>query len=348
MVAGLATTGSNEELIVTVDEFITAKRPSWQRLEELLGKVRSRRLAALSAEELYEIGSLYRSATSDLAVARRDFGQHRVTDFLNGLVGRAHAEIYRNEATTWRRLREAVWQTAPQVWRAALPFTIVAALLFFVPALIAGIASYIAPAQAGLFFPGAEQLASLIQNDVEWWRDINMARTGNAALIASNNIQVTIQAFAGGVLLGTLTIFSMIFNGLMLGVVSGLSAHYGFSGRLWGFVAAHATVELSVIVFAGGAGLQLAWAIVRPGLLTRGAALRVAAQRAIVIALLCIPLLLIAGAIEAFISPSDLPVWIKYAVSIGSGVALYSYLFGAGRGMRGEGRGARETRRHET
>jgi uncharacterized membrane protein SpoIIM required for sporulation len=313
------------------EDFIAAKRPSWQRLEQLLSTSQSARLRALSAEELYELGRLYRQATSDLAVARRDFPQHRVTAFLNGLVGRAHGVIYRNEATTWGRIREFVLETYPRTWRATLPFTIVAFLFFMIPALIAFAVAFRDPTQAGLVFPGAEFLAERIRNEEEWWLDINNSRSGNAALIASNNILVTLQAFAGGMTLGLFTIYAMINNGLLLGVVSGLSAFYGFSDRLWGFVAAHASIELSVIFFAGGAGLQLAWAVLHPGLLTRGAALRVAAQRAIVIMVGCVPLLLIAGTIEAFISPSALPVWVKLAVSLGTGVALYSYLWGVGR-----------------
>lgn len=320
------------EINMTADEFISAKRTTWQRLEALLTQSGGGgRLTALSADELHELGALYRQTTSDLAVARRDYSTHRVTEFLNGLVGRAHATVYRNEATTWRRLRDAVVRTFPQVWRASLPFTIVAALVFLVPALVAGVVSYVAPTQAGLLLPGAEALASQIQSGNQWWRNINTSRTGNAALIASNNIFVTIQAFAGGLLVGTLTIYALLRNGLMLGVVAGLSAHHGFSAQLWGFIAAHATIELSVIVFGGGAGLQMAWAIIHPGLVPRGAALRVAAGRAGVIMLGCIPLLLVAGSIEAFISPSDLPVWVKAAVSIGTGVALYSYLLGSGR-----------------
>lgn len=315
---------------MVAEDFIAAKRPNWQRLESLLSKTQSARLQSLSAEELYELGRLYRQATSDLAVARREFPQHRVTEFLNGLVGRAHGAVYRNEATTWSRLREFVLVTFPQTWRALLPFTIVAFLFFALPALLAFVVSYRDPQQAGLVFPGAESLAEQIKNKQEWWQDINNARGGNAALIASNNILVTIQAFAGGMLLGLLTIYAMINNGLMLGVVAGLSAFYGFSDRLWGFIAAHAAIELSVIFFAGGAGLQLAWAVLHPGLLSRGAALRVAAQRAIIIMIGCVPLLMIAGTIEAFISPSNLPIWVKFAVSLGTGIALYSYLLGGG------------------
>lgn len=314
------------------EDFIDAKRHSWEQLELLLRRSQSARLAALSADELFELGRLYRQTTSDLAVARRDFRQHRVTEYLNGLVGRAHGQIYRNEVTTWNRLRDFVLLTFPRVWRATLPFTIVAFLLFFIPAVVAFAVAYRDPNNASLLFPDAEYLAEQIKAQEEWWLEINNSRTGNAAVIAANNILVTIMAFAGGMTLGLLTVYAMVNNGLLLGTVGGLSAFYGFSGRLWGFVAAHGAIELSVIFFAGGAGLQLAWAVLHPGLLTRGAALRQAAQRAVVIMLGCVPLLLIAGTIEAFISPSELPLWFKLLVSTATGVALYAYLWGFGRG----------------
>jgi len=321
---------------MVAEDFIDAKRPGWERLEALLRRSQGARLAALSADELLELGRLYRQATSDLAVARRDWGQHRVTEYLNGLVGRAHGQIYRNEATTWGRLRDFVLRGFPRAWRATLPFTIVAFLLFMLPAGAAFVVAYLDPNDASLVFPGAEYLAEQIRAEQEWWLDINNARAGNAAVIAANNIRVTIIAFAGGMTLGLLTIWAMVNNGLLLGTVAGLSAHYGFSSRLWGFVAAHASIELSVIFFAGGAGLQLAWAVLHPGLLTHGAALRQAAQRAVVIMLGCVPLLLIAGAIEAFISPSQLPVWVKLFVSAATGVALYAYVWGFGQTMNDE------------
>jgi len=214
------------------EDFITAKRTRWQELEQLLAKAQGNRLHALSAEELYRLGMLYRQATSDLAVARRDFPQHRVSDYLNGLVGRAHGQIYRSEALTWQRIGRAVLVSFPQTWRATLPFTAAAFLLFALPALIAFFVSYVAPSQAGLLLPGAEYVAEQIRDRHEWWREINQARTGNAALIAGNNILVTLQAFAGGMLLGLLTIYAMVYNGFMLRVSAGLSAHYGFSDRL--------------------------------------------------------------------------------------------------------------------
>ena len=317
--------------LMAAEDFIAAKRPSWQRLEALLGKARQGRLAGLDADELYELGRLYRQATSDLAVARRDWPSHQVLVYLNTLVGRAHGEIYREEATTWRRIRDFVLVRFPQTWRKTFPFMLLGFLFFTVPAIIAFVVSYRDPTQASLLFPAADMIVQDIQAGNEWWLSINDGRGTNATLIMSNNILVSLKAFAGGVFFGLYAMYLLINNGLMLGVIAGLSEYYDFSGRLWSFIAPHASIELSVIFFAGGAGMQMGYALVRPGLLTRGAALRVAAERAVTIMIGCVPLLVIAGLIEGFISPSNLPLGVKLFVSIGTGIALYTYLFGVGR-----------------
>jgi uncharacterized membrane protein SpoIIM required for sporulation len=45
----------------------------------------------------------------------------------------------------------------------------------------------------------------------------------------------------------------------------------------------------------------------------------------------CIPLLVVAGIIEGFISPAPISPLIKFAIAGITGVALYLYLFLAGR-----------------
>lgn len=315
------------------EDFITAKKTNWERLTVLLNRSQHGGLAALSAEEITELGRLYRSVTSDLAVARRDFPNHRVSEYLNGLVARAHAAVYQGRALRGRGIWEYVAVTLPRTFRETWPYTLVAFLMFLLPALVAFVIAYRDPTGATALFPGAEQVIEDIRNKREWWKEINeQGRAFSGTQIMTNNIQVSILAFAGGVLLGTLTLFVLAQNGLLLGIVAGASQALGFAGNLWGFVAAHGVVELSVIFIAGGAGLQLGWSIVRPGLLTRRAALTVAARRAVYLLLGCIPLLVIAGLIESFVSPSNLPIAAKFAVAIGSGALLYSYLLLAGRG----------------
>lgn len=316
------------------EDFITQKKPNWERLTGLLNKSQAG-LASLSAEELTELGRLYRSATSDLAAARRDFPTHRVAEYLNSLVARAHAAVYQNRAARGRGFLQFFTTTFPQAFRETWPFTLASFLMFFLPAVVGFIVSYRDPAAGATLMPGLEARIEDIRTQTEWWKEINNnGRAASASLIMTNNIQVSILAFAGGMLLGTLTLYTLVQNGLMLGVLAGAAQSLGFAANLWGFVAAHGVVELSVIFISGGAGLQLGWAMVRPGLLTRRTALTQAAQRAVVLLLGCTPLLVVAGTIEGFVSPSSLPLYVKLAVACGSGAAMYSYLLLSGRAQR--------------
>ena len=318
-----------------VEDFIAAKKPNWERLTAILDRSQRAGLAALSAEELTDLGRLYRSATSDLAVARRDFAGHRVADYLNGLVARGHAAVYQTRSARRRGIVEFFTQGFPRTFRATWGYTLAAFLMFLLPALASYWVAYRDPVAGAALFPGIEDRIQDIRDKREWWKDINdQGRAASASLIMTNNIRVAIIAFAGGMLLGVFTLYILAQNGLMLGIIAGAAHALGFAGNLWSFVAAHGMIELSVIFIAGGAGLQLGWSVVRPGLLTRRAALVLAARRAAQLLLGCIPLLVIAGTIEGFVSPSELPLVAKLAVSFGTGVLLYGYLLLAGRERR--------------
>jgi uncharacterized membrane protein SpoIIM required for sporulation len=313
------------------EEFIARRRAGWERLDELLARAGAG-IAGLSAEELRELGRLYRQAAADLAVARRDLPAHAVVAFLNGLVARGHAAVYRQSgAGGAARVRTFFVAGFPRAFRATWPATLVAFLMFFVPAVAGFVVTYRDPTLAAALLPGTEAIVEEVQAGNEWWQRINEeGRSQASAEIMTNNIGVAFRAFAGGVVFGVYTFYVLVTNGLLLGIVAGAAQRFSFAGNLWGFVAAHGVVELSVIFIAGGAGLQLGWALLRPGILTRRAALVVAARRALLLILGCVPLLVIAGLIEAFISPSPLPLAIKIGVAAASGLALYTYLLGVG------------------
>jgi uncharacterized membrane protein SpoIIM required for sporulation len=313
------------------NDFINRKKASWERLAHLLDRAGGG-LAALSAAELHELGRLYRQATSDLAVARRDFAQHPVSAYLNGLVARGHGAIYREGGGGPRKILTFFTQTFPQVFRATWVHTFVAFLMFLLPAIAAFVITAREPERAAILVPGSEMIVEAVQAGDEWWLRINeQGRARSSAEIMTNNIGVAIRAFAGGIFLGVYTLYILAFNGLLIGVVAGAAQHFGFAANLWGFIAAHGVLELSVIFIAGGAGLQIGWAIIHPGLLTRRTALVVAARRAVLLLLGCIPIFVLAGIIEGFISPSPLPVIVKISVAIISGIALLIYLVGVGR-----------------
>lgn len=314
------------------DKFLELRETDWKQLERLLTQA-TKRPDSLSTDDAEQLGNLYRTVTSDLALAQRDFPKDRVTVYLNQLVGRSHALIYQKRRWSWQSVWRYFRADIPIAFRNSLPYFFIALILFFGPAILAGVLTWIDPDLARFLLPlGAQNLIPQIEEGVLWTEISEDSRPFFSSIIATNNIRVTFLAFAGGILAGLLTIFVMILNGLMLGGLLGLTFHYGIGWGLTEFVVGHGVVELSVIVMAGGAGLMLGWAILQPGILSRGDALRLAALDAIKLVVASVPLLLIAALIEGFISPNEfIPFGAKVAVGLVSGALMYAWLLLGGR-----------------
>ncbi len=317
---------------VNVDEFVRARQATWQRLSNMLDGLQRGPLSQLSISELEELGRLYRAATSDLAIARRDYPDHRVTVYLNQLVGRAHHRVYRGEILELRRVSRFFLGGFPRLFRQTGRYTALGAALFLGAAAVGFAIVYINPDLADQLLPGQMQSVIPLIKRGEMWTDIPaQMRSVASSFIMTNNIQVAFLAFAGGVLFGLLTGYVLLFNGLTLGVVGALCQRYGLGLPFWSFVLPHGVIELSVIFIAGGSGLMLGHALLSPGLYRRRDALAQAAQKAVRLIIGSVPLLVMAGIIEGFISPSSLHPWGKIGIGLLTGVGLYGYLLLAGR-----------------
>lgn len=316
--------------MIVAEEFIQKKLPAWRRLEELLKRTQ-RGLYTLSAEDLQDLGRLYRQATSDLAIVQRDYPHDEVCTYVASLVARAHGQLYRGKGTHLNQIGSFFTQTFPRLFRKTWGHTLAAFLMFAIPALVSAFIAYRDPTSIELVMPGFQEIAHDIEQGHEWWKSINdTGRAASSSFIMTNNIRVTFLAFAGGITLGVFSLYVLAQNGILFGSVVGAAYRHDFADNLWGFVAPHGVVELSVIFIAGGAGLQLGWSILRPYLLTRRAALKVASVRAVQLLFGCAVLLVIAGLIEGFLSPSNLPLFLKIGFSLSSGFLLYGYLLFAG------------------
>lgn len=316
---------------MNLEFFFQQRRPSWQRMEKLLQQARSD-LGNLSAQELDELGLLYRALTSDLALAQRDFPSQQVTLYLNQLVGRAHALIYRSEPLRWRQLIHFYYIEFPQLYRKLLPYTLTAFVLFLAPALAAFGSVAVNP--EWIYVIEGPAIADLVEQveQGELWTDIAPGvRSAAAGLIMTNNIQVMFLTFAGGMTAGMLTLWVLISNGLHLGAIFGLLSTHGLASGLAEFVIAHGVVELSVIFLAGGCGLYVGDGLLRPGLLSRRHTLLQRTRTSIQLILGSTPFLVIAGVIEGFLSPSSAPWPVKLFVGVATGMLLYAYWLGVAR-----------------
>jgi len=314
------------------DEFYQSRKGDWETLSRLLDQGQ-KDMRGLSEAQVRDMARLYRATTSDLALAKRDFPRSEITAYLNQLVARAHAVVYRSEPLALKGLLQFATTGFPRLFRETWIFTFIAAMLFVLPALASGIATYVKPATATLLLPPEmHPLIGIVENK-ELWIDIPVEeRPYASSFIMRNNIQVSILAFASGLTAGLLTLWVLFTNGLTIGTLSGLTAFHGIGFDLWTFVIGHGVIELSVIFMAGGSGLMLGWAILNPGLMRRRDALSQAARKAVYLLLGAIPWLVVAGTIEGFISPSEtIPVPVKWTVGIMRGIILYGYLLLAGR-----------------
>jgi uncharacterized membrane protein SpoIIM required for sporulation len=179
------------------------------------------------------------------------------------------------------------------------------------------------PELAALF--ASEQMINHVQRG-ELWTDglINIVPSALLSLgIMSNNIVVSLFAFTLGALYGLGTLYIVGMNGLMLGGVFALTAQHGLAGRLAEFVVAHGMVEISVILLAAAAGVELGEALARPGNRSRAAAFRDAVRRAGQLLPVCAVFLVGAGLIEGYVSPDP---HFSMAQRIAIGVAYWVLL----------------------
>ena len=316
--------------VVPPDRFINQRKNAWQRLEDLLKLLDTASLRRLRRDEVRELGRIYRRTASDLAIARAESRDPRLINYLNSLVIRAHGRIYRADAQGGKRIRHFFARELPQTFRRTWRYTLLSFSVFALFALFGFVGTRYDPEFSELVGVDPAFRELYIETKTPWWESLNDANQIGATTIMTHNIQVTIYTFAFGAILGVGTLFYLAFNGANIASVVALTYRAGFGNDLVTFMVAHGVVELSCIFIAGGAGLLIGSAILMPGDLTRGDALRTRGMEAVRLMMGVALLLVMTGIIEGFISPQPIDPRIKYSIGAISGFALYSYLLLAG------------------
>lgn len=308
------------------DSFIEKRKANWRRLEELLNQARTvRGLRRLSRAEVRELARSYRRAASDLAIARVESRDGRLVNYLNNLVIRAHGIIYRAEAKGARQLFDFYWYDFPAIFRRTFRYTLATLLIFLALAVASFIATWRDDDFAD-FASVAPPLVAKIKAQQSWWDDLNKQAQVGAAMIMANNIWVSLNVFAYSIVPVAGTVNTLLPSALQFGAINALIIKYGMTRTLWGFVAAHGVLEFAAIFIAGGAGLLFGLALLVPGERTRREALVERGATAIRLLAGCLPLLVIAGTIEGFISPLPVHRFYKFAVAAATAIALAAYL----------------------
>lgn len=287
-------------------DFVTHRRPDWERLTTLLDGHQRR---TLKLAELDEMDRLYRRASADLARARASFGGTDVHRALNQLCGRAYGAIYRAPPPRWAALKTFYAKTFPAAVRATRQYTLAAATLMALGTLLGALTVALDPNGYAWFVD--PQLRDFIDRGALWTDSaLDSHSPGEmATLIFTNNLRVSFGAFSFGVTAGLGTVLVLIFNGLHLGSVLTACFQHGVGLSLLDFMAAHGPVELSLISITGGAGLVIGHALIDPGEHTRGVWLKARARIAVRLVLGCAPFFVLIGLVEGFVSPGTFFPW---------------------------------------
>jgi uncharacterized membrane protein SpoIIM required for sporulation len=309
--------------------WLNKRQSYWSRLESLLLRIKEQGLHGLSRSELRELGLLYRQTATDLSAVRGDPSSVQQSRYLNQLLGRAHNAIYSGQKKTAGGVWQFYRREYPRIFRRFLPYTAVATAIFALGALAGTFFSLSDPDYARDFV-GPQMMASIEHHEM-WTTGVLSIKPRASSRIMTNNLSVSFVTFALGLTAGIGTLFELFFNGMMIGVIGVACGTHEMSIPLWSFVAPHGVLELPAIFIAGGAGLRLARALLFPGVLSRRDSLAVGGTEAVRLLVGVIPMLIVAGTIEAFFSPSSTPASLKFMAATALFTLLIAYLWSGSR-----------------
>jgi len=302
------------------NQWINKRRPHWDRLAKLLAQSDQNGLGRLSRAELQELALLYRQVAADLSVLRQDTTARIYAEHVNLLLARAHHIIYSGRKTSLLTLFRFLKDEYPAIFQQQLPFVMAALLVSVAWGLLGAVLTNARP-EFMRHFVGPAMIATMERHEM-WTQSIVSVAPMETSHIMTNNLTVSFVMFAGGIAFGVLTFFSLYVNGMMLGVIGAACHQYGMSIALWSFVAPHGSLELPAIIIAGGAGFRLGYSMLFPGVYRWKESVARGGIEATRLVSGVIPMLVIAGCLEGFFSPSHAPVWLKFTV----GGLLFSLL----------------------
>lgn len=308
---------------MNLGDFIATRSSSWDDFQADLRRCGGRP-ERLGTDGALEFGRRYRAVTADLAFARRRFQGDPVVARLERLVADGAQTLYGRR----RRSGSPLHFMLSDYWRLIAERPGPLAVAAFTTVASVGLATLWGmhdPAAALGLVPARFRTAAQVHVHALPGGATTLA--AGAGSIFINNIQVSFLVFAGGLLLGLGSLYVLAYNGLMVGALTGITLQAGNFGIFLRYVLPHGILELSCFTIAGAAGIRLGWALIEPGWLTRGEAMRRQARPAVAIIIGTAPFLVLAGLTEGFVTPRALPLGAALAVGLALGGTFWSLVY---------------------
>lgn len=300
----------------------------WAQLDQLAKKAR------LTPAEAADLLTLYRSASKDLSrivtvapdsqtAARLSVTVHRARTHLSSIPRSPMAAFVR---FTVRSLPAALYR---------LRWMLLGVTLFFLAsAIVAALWALHTPGALDAIMPPSQQKALAEKEFVEYYKE--NPNSVFAIGVWTNNAWIAVQWVALGIT-GIYVVFGLLMNGVNVGFSAAAMYAHGYERDFWAYILPHGIPEITCILIAAAAGLQIFVAWIIPRAMTRGQALAKEARSLMTVAGGLVFFLFLSGLVEGFITPNPLPVWLKISVGAGLTLAIFTYATLLGRPVLKEG-----------
>lgn len=307
-----------------VDAFVQAHRPTWTRLEQLVKRRRK-----LTGAEVDELVDLYQRVSTHLSMVRTASNDAVLIGRLSSLVARARSVVTGAHSPLWREFTRFWTVSFPVVAYRSWRWWLATAVAFFVVSAV--IAVWVAGSpevRASIGTPS--EIAQMVNHDFASYYSENPA--GSFALqVWVNNAWIAVQCIAFAILLGIPIPYILFQNAANLGVAAGLMFGAGKGDIFLGLITPHGLIELTAVFLAGAVGMRLGWSVVSPGNRPRSQVLAEQGRAVGAVAIGLVAVLLIAGVVEALVTPSPLPTFARVAIGVAVEVAFLAYIVHFGR-----------------
>ena len=276
--------------------FIRNNIEKWRAMEGMIDNVKF--------EMPDQLADAYTELTADLAFAQTHYPRSRITIYLNKLASALHNEIYRNKREKWSRLVTFWTQEVPDVMWKERKLLLLSFIIFMVSVLI-GVVSTLGDESFPRLILGDGYMDMTLENIA---KGEPMGVYGNEEEggmfigITLNNIMVSFNVFVSGVLTSFMSGFLLFRNGIMVGCFDTFFYQHGLLGESLLATMLHGTLELSAIIVAGAAGLAIGNGWLFPGIYPRLVSFQRGAKRGMKIVVGTVPIFIMAGFIEGFIT----------------------------------------------
>lgn len=300
------TVSAIETAALRSDRFRIEREADWRRLETIVTRMEKGRLKGISDDDLLALPGLYRTVASSLSIARETSLDAATLAYLEALVQRAWFVVYGPRTSLWEWLSTFLgggWSAAVR----AIWLDLLIALAVMVAGAVVGwlLVSHdpewyfalVSKDMAGERVPGAS--AEVLRGTL-FGQSKQDGMSVFAAMLFSNNAQVSILAFALGFAFGVPSLLLLVHNLAGLGGMAWIYYRAGLAVDFAGWIAVHGTTELFAILLAGAAGLHIGRSMAFPGNRPMLQATAQAGRRAAVVMTGVVLMLVVAALLEGF------------------------------------------------